>query len=176
MVAGRGGPYRCRDEGWAASVGTRLDSQITELLGRNRLCDELLRAGLEIALPVRDRGIDLIAYVDLDPGMGRFHARPIQMKAASTAAFSIDRKYEKFPDLILAFVWHVSAERPAETYALVYGEALEIAGAMGWTATASWTQAGRYSTQAIAAPLLRQLEPFRMTPEAWRARMGIGSR
>lgn len=35
------------------------DSQRVELLGRNRLIDELLRDNLEVALPIRDRGMTL---------------------------------------------------------------------------------------------------------------------
>ena len=34
------------------------DSQVIELLGRNLLVAELLQAGLEVALPIRDRGLD----------------------------------------------------------------------------------------------------------------------
>jgi hypothetical protein len=39
-----------------------MEPQIVEILGRNRLIDELLRAGLEVATPERDRGIDLLVY------------------------------------------------------------------------------------------------------------------
>lgn len=45
-----------------------LDTQSIEIIGHNRLVDELLLAGLEVALPLRDRGVDLITYVDLRPG------------------------------------------------------------------------------------------------------------
>jgi len=83
------------------------DSQRVELLGRNRLIAELLRDNLEVALPVRDRGIDLIAYADLSENVTTYVARPIQMKAAWTQGFGIDRKYEKFPDLVIAYVWHL---------------------------------------------------------------------
>src|SRR5438876_7603876 len=48
------------------SRGVRVDTQIVELIGRHHLTAELLRAGLEVATPVRDRGIDLIAYADID--------------------------------------------------------------------------------------------------------------
>lgn len=67
-----------------------LDSQIIELLGHNRLTDELLRSGLEVAHPPRGRGVDFIAYVDLEMHVQSFVARPIQMKAASRQSFSID--------------------------------------------------------------------------------------
>lgn len=62
---------------------TMADSQVIELLGRNRLIDELLRAGLEVALPRRDRGIDLIAYAEIVSDVPAFVGRPIQLKAAS---------------------------------------------------------------------------------------------
>src|SRR5437667_4051303 len=64
-----------------------MDTQMIEIMGRNRLIDELLRAGLEVALPLRDRGIDLIAYVDLADQVSAFVACPIQMKAASGRFF-----------------------------------------------------------------------------------------
>lgn len=75
-----------------------LDSQIIELLGRNRLVDELMRAGLEVAIPIRDRGVDLIAYADLESKVASFVTCSIQMKASSLAAFGIDQKYQKFQD------------------------------------------------------------------------------
>jgi hypothetical protein len=47
------------------SVPKIKDTQVIELIGRNRLGSEILRDGLEVAVPARDRGIDLIAYSDL---------------------------------------------------------------------------------------------------------------
>jgi hypothetical protein len=40
-----------------------LDSQQVELIGRSLMVGELLPDGLEVALPERDRGINLIVYV-----------------------------------------------------------------------------------------------------------------
>ena len=84
------------------------DSQVIELLGRNLLVAELVQAGLEVALPIRDRGIDLIAYADVGEGLLEFSACPIQMKAASKCSFSINSKYGVFPGLLIAFVWNVA--------------------------------------------------------------------
>jgi hypothetical protein len=142
------------------------DSQVIELLGRNRLVDELLRAGLEVALPLRDRGIDLIAYADSGEGVPAFVGRPIQMKAASGQSFSIDRKYTAFPNLILAYVWSVNDPANTVTYALTYAEALAVADAMGYTKTQSW-QRGLYSCTSISARLLQLLEPHRMNSDRW---------
>ena len=145
----------------------RIDSQVVELLGRNRLVDELLRDGLEVALPLRDRGIDLITYADIGEDITAFAARPIQMKAASGESFSLDRKYRVFPGLILAYVWNVVGARETVTYALTYAEALAVADEMGYTKTDSWRK-GRYDCTRVSGRLLELLETHRMTPGRWR--------
>ncbi len=144
------------------------DAQIVELLGRNRLVDEILRAGLEVALPLRDRGIDLIAYADTGNGVLTFAAKPIQMKAASGQSFSIDRKYDVFPNLILAFVWNVADAANVVTYAMTCADALAIGDQMGYTQTESWRR-GRYHCTSISGRLLQLIEAHRMTPARWQS-------
>lgn len=144
-----------------------MDTQTIELIGRHRLASELLRAGLEVALPARDRGVDLIAYVDVDQNAQRFVARPIQMKVASRRSFGIWRKYLKIHDLIFAFVWHLDGVGTPETYALTCSEAIEIGEKMGWTGKASWTKHGGYGTTNPGEKLLDHLAPYRMTPDRW---------
>jgi hypothetical protein len=73
------------------------DTQLVELAGRNWLASELMRAGIEVARPERDRGIDLIAYVDLDERVGNFTACPIQMKAATKQVFSLESEIREVP-------------------------------------------------------------------------------
>ena len=143
-----------------------MDSQTIELLGRHRLADELILAGLEVAYPARDRGIDVIAYADLDERSERFVACPIQMKASSGRRFGVYRKYARFSEIILAYVWNLRSPDDAETFALTYAEAEAVAEAMGWTETASWTEKGGYSS-APSAKLMELLEPYRMTPVRW---------
>ena len=143
------------------------DPQTIELLGRNRLVEELLRAGLEVALPFRDRGIDLIAYEDTGEGVAAFSARPIQMKVASDERFNLDRKYQVFPGLIIAFVWNLGDPDKTVTYALTYADVLAIADQMGYTQT-SWRENGRYACTSISGKLRALLEAHRMTPAKWR--------
>jgi hypothetical protein len=147
-----------------------MDTQVVELLGRNRLTGELLRAGLEVAVPVRDRGVDLIAYIDIDETREAFVSCPIQMKAATEASFSLASKYARILNLILAYVWHVDDATRAVSYGLTYAEALVIAEQMGWTRTPSWEK-GLYSTSKPSAKLLELLEPHRMTPQKWREKV-----
>jgi hypothetical protein len=150
-----------------------METQVIELLGRNRLIDEVLRAGLEVALPIRDRGIDLIAYADLGPGVAQFAAVPIQMKASSRSAFGMDAKYAKFPNLLIAYIWHVDSPKDEVTFAMNYEEGLAVANAMGWTKTPSWAK-GSYANSNPGAKLRSLLEPHRMTVEKWRQKV-IGS-
>jgi hypothetical protein len=148
-----------------------MDSQLVELAGRNWLTSELLQAGLEVARPERDRGIDLIAYRDLDERQ-RFLAYPIQMKAATGEIFSLDPKYERFPRLILAYVWNLGNSTQTKCFALTFEAALGIADKMGWTKTDSWITGGRnkkrgYSTTAPSKRLRIMLAPFEMNHEKW---------
>ena len=143
-----------------------MDSQVTEVLGRNHLVSELLRAGLEVAEPIRDRGIDLIAYSDIDKRLSAFVACPIQMKASSGESFSVDAKYAQFPNLIIAHVWHVNDTEEPVTYAVSYQESLAIATEMGWTATQSWAK-GYYANTRPGVRLRDLLAQHRMTPAKW---------
>jgi hypothetical protein len=152
----------------------RIDTQVVELLGRNRLVSELLRAGLEVAVPARDRGIDLIAYADLSAEVKQFVARPIQMKAASQSSFSINRKFERVADLIIAYVWHLEDPSKAVTYALTWKEVLQVATARGFTRTNSWMK-GSFVVNRPGAELRKLLLPFEMTPAKWHAKI-VGHR
>lgn len=148
-----------------------MDTQKIEIIGRNRLVNELLEAGFEVAEPLRDRGVDLIVYLDIDDEIDHFVAYPIQLKVSSISRFGVTRKYDKFPNLLLVYVWGIGADcadSEAVTYAMTQQEATTIAERMGWTETASW-QIG-YSARP-SKQLLKLLEPYKMSPEAWRNKL-----
>ncbi len=143
-----------------------LDTQSIEILGRNRLINELIEAGIEVAQPLRDRGIDLIAYFEHEKKTGTFTAVPIQLKASSTQSFAIDRKYAKISNLIIAFVWGVQDPKRSAIFALTYREVERVAAQMRWTKTPSWKR-GAYSTTAPSKNLINLLAPFEMTVNSW---------
>jgi hypothetical protein len=147
-----------------------MDAQTVEVIGRNFLVSQLVRDGLEVARPERDHGVDLIAYLDLDESGDRFKAFPIRMKSATNTSFGLFRKYERFPHLLLAYVWHIHEPEAACSCGLTYSEALEVADAMGWTKTKSWEREG-YSTTRPSLRLTDLLEPFRMRPGDWRRKI-----
>jgi hypothetical protein len=146
-----------------------MDSQTVEIIGRNYLVSMLVSDGLEVARPERDRGVDLIAYLDLDEA-SRFVACPIQMKAATRASFSLCSKYERIAQLLLAYVWYANDPDQACTYALRYGEAKSVADQMGWTRTQSWRR-GAYSTTRPSRQLRTLLDPYRMRAGDWRRKV-----
>jgi len=150
----------------------RKDTQIVELAGRNRLAGELQRAGIEVARPERDHGVDLLVYLDLEE---KFHACPVQMKAASGEMFSVYVRYEKFPDLMLIYVWNVEQDK-SRYFALTYEEAKMVAQQMGWTETASWrgetSGPAGWSVSRVSDELRRLLGPYEITkPHQWRKRL-----
>lgn len=150
------------------------DSQIVEIIGRNWLVSELYRSGVEVARPERDHGIDLIAFVDLDES-GSFIGRPIQMKASSRQMFGVWKKHEKFPDLLLAYVWNLSDLPNAVCYCLTFAEANRVADQMGWTKTLAWKDGDGYSTNSPSQRLRSLLEEFAMNSSKWRPKL-IASR
>jgi hypothetical protein len=143
------------------------DPQQVEVLGRTWLTSTLIHDGIEVARPERDRGIDLVVYEDNGP---EFTAIPIQMKANSRRAFSIDAKYERIPRLRIVFLWNVIDPVKTEAYLFTYGEALDLAQQFGWTATESWKQ-GRYATTNPTEHVLTALSIHRVRSGGWRQRL-----
>jgi hypothetical protein len=149
-----------------------MDAQVVEVLGRHLLVDQLLRAGVEVAQPIRDRGVDLIAYRERGADHLRCQAFPIQLKACSDRAWNIDRKYVDVPGLIIAHIWYVARPTDAVIYAMYYDQALAIAEAMKYAASSSWRDGGYYATTSPAARLVELLGEYRMTPQRWRDLVG----
>ena len=145
-----------------------LDKQAIEILGRNRLVNELVLAGLEVAFPIRDRGIDLLVYSDRPLFGDQFAAVPIQMKAASERGFSIDKKYKKTSQLLIVFVWNVNGGA-SETFALTYQELFDLAQNLGYTNSPGWQEKGRFVTARPSVALVNGIRKFQMTPAKWRS-------
>lgn len=140
-----------------------------ELLGRNRLIGELLKAGIEVAIPIRDRGTDLILYLDKDFAHGRFSGVPLQIKCSTQSGFGIHKKYESFPDLVIVHLWNVESLTEYRSFATTYSDSLAIAERTGWTKTRSWTQKGGYDCTKPGKQLRELLQPFEMNAERWKA-------
>ena len=147
------------------------DNQIVELAGRYRLASELQRAGIEVARPERDHGVDLIAFID----SGTFRARPVQLKSSRHENFNVHRRYARFPELMMVYVWDLDLPT-SRFFALTYPDAEAICEAMGWTTTHSWKGKTKgpagYGTRKPSSGLQCLLDKYEIKkPEQWLVRL-----
>ncbi len=154
-----------------------IDTQKIELSGRHYLISQLLAGGVEVAQPIRDRGIDLIAYQDREGTTPYFLACPIQLKANRGARFSLDRKYEHTRNLLMTYVWYVDDPASTVVYALTYNEAFQLLEEGKHTLTATWKDKGVY-TLTVNQSWIERLSVYRMTAHHWpdRLRRALGGR
>jgi hypothetical protein len=147
------------------------NSKWVEPAGRNWLMAELFQAGLDVARPELDWGIDLIAFRHLDAKRSYL---PIQIKAAAVASFSLDSKYERIPGLILAYIWGLKDYAHTKCFALSYAQAFQIMKERGHTQTDSWRK-GSYSTTTPSTEERVLLARYEMNPKKWHRLFGESS-
>lgn len=135
-------------------MSRKLSPAVVEVAGRNWLMAQLLTRGFEVAVPVVDRGVDLIAFREV--GHEGIRALPLQLKCASFESFSLDRKYEG-RGIPLIYIWDVLRQPTA--FMLSYDEALSVLGAQA-AASKSWTDGGKYSITTIGNGLRSRLQPY----------------
>ena len=138
-------------------ANNKLNSQQIEILGRNFLVSLLIADGLEVALPVRDRGVDLIAYSDIPKDGSKFRAVPIQLKAFRKAGFNLDIKYSKFPNLLMAYVWNSTEPSKSELYLMTYGQAVDLAAQL----SPYFSKHGKYARTSDSSNLNMVLKPYK---------------
>lgn len=148
-----------------------MDTQQIEILGRHRLIEALIADGLEIANPLRDRGVDLICY--RSPEMGSYSACPIQLKVSSREAFSLNRKYKCIAGLRLVYVWNVGDAASTSLYVLNFEEAEGVLKRFGYAKTQAWLDKGYYATTRPSVTLKKYLAQFRVKPGSWAERLGL---
>ena len=89
-----------------------MDKQQIGIIGKHILIDSLLAAGLEVAEPIRDHGVDLIVFRDGkedSENSVKFYACPIQLKTSSKQTFELYRKYGRFDELRIVYVWNAES-------------------------------------------------------------------
>jgi hypothetical protein len=133
---------------------TGKSSNRVELAGRSWVTSRLLAHDLQVATPVVDSGVDLIAFNEV--GVGGIRALPIQLKCATTEAFSLDRKYEG-RGITMIYVWYAFTDPSA--FILSYEEALEVLGSKA-ASTPSFSDRGAYSASYVSKRRKEQLMPF----------------
>jgi hypothetical protein len=77
--------------------------------GEMLVAAELLRLGVEVAVPAVDSGVDLFAFRLNDGYSAEHRLVPIQVKAWSAAGYHFERHwFERASDVVLVSVWHTA--------------------------------------------------------------------
>jgi len=137
-------------------------ANVIEVLGRNRLIEQLMEDGVHAALPLWDHGVDLIAYY-------KDKALPLQLKVSAADRWGVYKKYAEVPSLVMVHIWNVKQSSPIEIYAMSYSEAEEILNTTSTYATTnSWTKPmGHYDISPVPEKLREKLQQYRMGPGKW---------
>ena len=126
-------------------------------IGERLVLVELLKRDVEVAVPVVDRGLDLIAFATAPTP----RAVPLQVKTTPGANFTVHRAWERVGGLVIVYVFDV-ATRPS-FYLLTYGDAVSIAGR--WTnlsTSVSWNdpKRGNHDWSSLTQEKRGELRPF----------------
>jgi hypothetical protein len=142
-------------------------SNIIEMLGRNHLITQLIEDDVNVAIPLWDQGVDLIAYYKGTDGLV---ARPLQLKVAESCRWGVYKKYKDIPGLLMVYIWNVNSK--VQIYAMSYTEAEHLLsiGKTDHAQSDSYKNKGFYHT-VPSKDLLKGLEPFLMTRGDWQARL-----
>ena len=129
-------------------------SSRVEIAGRSWVISRLLAHGCEVAVPVVDSGIDIIAFREI--GDGGVRALPLQLKCATNEAFSLDVKYAR-RGITLIYVWPAMSN-PTD-FVLSYDEARAVFVPRS-PKTASSADGGAYSMSTVSKVRKQQLAPY----------------
>jgi hypothetical protein len=160
-----------------------MDKQQIGIIGKHILIANLLAAGLEVAEPIRDHGIDLIVFRDGNEGSEKrvkFVARPIQLKTSSKKTFELYRKYGRFDELRIVYVWNAKNIWDEEhlskpiIFCLKYKEAEDILKAGGHSEKDDWKNKGHWFTNSPSGPMEERLKDYQIrTPHDWPKKLGL---
>jgi len=131
-----------------------MNTQQTELVGTALLEAALVREGFNVARPAIDFGIDLIVFSAQTDKY--FKAIPIQIKVSTEARFELHRKYSRFKDLVLAYIWNI--HKKPRFFFMTYEEALDVLGPRA-SKSESWKK-GYYSFSKISKTRLEKLRNY----------------
>jgi hypothetical protein len=129
--------------------------------GEMLVAAELMRRGVEVAIPCNDVGVDLLAYRLAVAEQVGSKFIPIQIKTSSGEAFSFKRDWLGFrkAEIILIWVWH--AATVPQFYIFESVQQIEEALGSKHAGSSSWIDSGVYTvttpTQAHLSRMAQHL-------------------
>jgi len=130
-------------------------SALTGKAGELLVAGELLRRGIDVAIPAYDRGIDLLAYREHD----LTKVVPIQVKARAETGYNFQRSWFKYNGLVLVHAWRM--QYAPQFY--IFGGLDDVEEALGPTSSKSksWAVDGRYNVTDPGPELIARMQSHR---------------
>ena len=127
--------------------------------GETLVAAELMRRGVEIAIPASDVGVDMLAYRLAPKQRVAHNFVPIQVKARSETGYNFQKIwFTKVPGVVLVHVWHVSTT----PVFYIFRDLEDVKSALGSHAqSVSWTVNGGYSVTNPTARHCTLMEPHK---------------
>jgi hypothetical protein len=130
-------------------------SALTGKAGELLVAGELLRRGIDVAIPAYDRGIDLLAYREHD----LTKVVPIQVKARGGTGYNFQRSWFKYKGLVLVHVWRMQSE--PEFYVFCGLDEVEDALGATFSKSKSWVTDGGYNVTDPGPEAVARMQPHR---------------
>jgi hypothetical protein len=130
-------------------------SALTGKAGELLVAGELLRLGVDVAMPAYDKGIDLLAYREHD----LTKMLPIQVKARAGTGYNFQRSWFRYANLVLVHVWRLQVK--PEFY--IFAGLNEVEHALGPTLSKSksWAVDGGYNVTDPGVEAVARMQPHR---------------
>jgi hypothetical protein len=128
----------------AAYMAERMNGRLKEMANRHLVISRALARGFNAFVPIVDQGIDFILHRATDNRL---------LKVQLKSRWTIDRKYERYQDLWIAF------PSGGEWYLMLIATATKLG---IYVNSVSWSERGSYSTDGLSKELLKASELFQL--------------
>jgi hypothetical protein len=150
----------------------RVESERLEFARRARLMDELLEEGVNVALPMGECAIDMLAYVNSRTDACTVVSVPIKIVSFSSDALSINLERARASGLLIALVRQIGKPEQVRTFAFTPAE-LTVVKMIAMCARGNSARVGESPSHARTPQSILQnaLEPFAISPGEWRKKI-----
>jgi hypothetical protein len=143
------------------------DKQLIEVIGKAKFTEFAIRSGFEVAMPVRDCGIDVLLYFPIEDNL-LTTTIPVQLKCYSSQALTVDSKYNRMGDLLHVVLWNCTNKEPS-FFALTQKHSMHFAEMFGWDKLPGWiNKKGRYDATKATTRIIDEMRQYRTITETFK--------
>ncbi len=139
-----------------------MDKQLIEVIGRSKFTEFAILSGFELAVPVRDCGIDCLLYFPVEDRLLNT-AIPVQLKCYSAQALTVDSRYDRIGNILHVVIWNCLTASPS-FFVLTQKHAMQLAAHLKWDKTTGWAnKGGRYDATTATGPIRDAMTQYSVT-------------